>query len=166
MSHIAHRVRRGRYAGVGAALLLAGAVAPGRAQSLPQPPHVNKANWELANKFSPENLRRVTYTAAVQPHFIGKTDSTWYNWKDHTGSTFYLIVPALKVKRPLFDHVKLAAALAAAHRKPYDATNLPFTNIAFTKRIVFPGCTLLSMSPVTSINRPLRFAAISGLVGT
>ena len=40
--------------------------------------HVS-ANWELANKFGTEALRRVTYTTSVQPHWLSKTDSLWYN---------------------------------------------------------------------------------------
>jgi len=41
--------------------------------------------------------------------------------------------PATKTKKPLFDHVKLAAALATAHKKPYDGNALPFTTITWTK---------------------------------
>jgi dipeptidyl aminopeptidase/acylaminoacyl peptidase len=91
------------------------------------------ANWELAEKFGTESLRRINYSTTVQPHWIGKTDSMWYSWKDHNGTRFMLVVPALKVKKPLFDHAKLAAQLATLHRKPYDATNLPFTTITWTK---------------------------------
>lgn len=94
---------------------------------------VARANWELAGKFSPEALRRITYSTAVQPHWLGKTDSLWYNWRDRNGATFFLVVPPLKVKRPLFDHVKLAAELATAHHKPYDPNKLPFTTVNFTK---------------------------------
>jgi dipeptidyl aminopeptidase/acylaminoacyl peptidase len=92
-----------------------------------------RANWDLANKFGTESLNRINYTANLQPRWIGKTDSMWYNWKDHDGSRFMLVVPALKVKRPLFDHVKLAAQLATLHKKPYDGHTLPFTAITWVK---------------------------------
>lgn len=92
-----------------------------------------RANWELADKFSPEALRRVTYSQQVVPRWIGKSDSLWYNWRDRNGSTFYLVYPPAKVKRPLFDHGKLAAALSSTHRKPYEPNNLPFTTVNFTK---------------------------------
>lgn len=104
-----------------------------QAQEALAKPVAAHANWELAEKFSADAMKRVTYTAAVQPHWLGKTDSIWYNWKDHTGSTFFLVVPPLKVKRPLFDHVKLAAELATAHHKPYDPDKLPFNTVTFTK---------------------------------
>ncbi|OYV63880.1 MAG: hypothetical protein B7Z72_14165, partial [Gemmatimonadetes bacterium 21-71-4] len=98
-----------------------------------QPARANQANWALADKFDPEALRPVLYSSSVAAHWIGKSDSMWYNWKDHTGSAFFLVVPALKLKRPLFDQVKLAAALTAESGHAYDANNLPFTTVEFGK---------------------------------
>ncbi len=105
------------------------------AQGAPAVPASNRvrANWELAGKFNTDAMRRVTYSNAVQARFIGKTDSLWYNWRDQGGSRFMLAFPPLKTRQPLFDHVKLAAALASAHRKPYDPNKLPFTTLNFTK---------------------------------
>ncbi|MCC7195552.1 MAG: DPP IV N-terminal domain-containing protein [Gemmatimonadaceae bacterium] len=116
------------------AAALAAAILPASHASAQRPrePVVN-ANWELADKFGTESLRRINYGTTVQPHWIGKADSMWYSWKDHDGSRFMLVVPALKVRKPLFDHAKLAAQLATLHKKPYDATNLPFTTIVWTK---------------------------------
>ncbi len=92
-----------------------------------------RANWELAEKFNPEAMRRVTYSSSAAVRFIGKTDSLWYNWRDQAGSRFMLVFPPLKVRQPLFDHAKLAAALSTAHRKPYEPGKLPFTTLNFTK---------------------------------
>ena len=94
---------------------------------------VVKANWDLANKFGTQSLNRINYTTNLAARWIGKTDSMWYNWKDKDGTRFMLVVPALKVRKPLFDHAKLAAQLATLHRKPYDANALPFTNIVWVK---------------------------------
>ena len=69
----------------------------------------NKANWELAEKFSSTSLRSRVYTTAVNPRWLGQSDSLCYDWKDHTGSSFFLVVPTTKTKRPLFDQVKLAS---------------------------------------------------------
>jgi dipeptidyl aminopeptidase/acylaminoacyl peptidase len=92
-----------------------------------------QANWQLAERFSPANLRTVIGSMAVQPRFLGETDSMFYNWRDHTGSRWMLVAPDRRVKRPLFDHVKLAAALSETHRRPYDAHNLPFQALNVTK---------------------------------
>jgi dipeptidyl-peptidase-4 len=109
------------------ALLPAGMAAQATTQERPQ------ANWELSNKFTTQALQRVTYSSTLQPRWIGKTDSMWYNWRSREGSTFYLVYPPTKTKRPLFDHVKLAAALATAHHRPYEPNALPFTTFNFTK---------------------------------
>ena len=95
----------------------------------------NKGNWTLANRFSTTALRAITYTQAVQPRFLGKTDSMYYNWKDRNGNRFMLFVPSPTggTKRLLFDPAKLAEQLTLLSKKPYDATNLPFQTITFLK---------------------------------
>jgi dipeptidyl-peptidase-4 len=146
---------------VSALVLVVAAAAQAQA---PLPAHVNHANWELANKFSTEAVRRATHSTSVQPHYIGKTDSLWYLWRDRNGSTFYLVFPPAKVKRPLFDHVKLAAALSAAHHKPYDPSALPFNTFNFTKdhkAIRFTVDTVryewaLATETIKSLGRPPR----------
>lgn len=125
------RVRIRTLAALAAAIVPALSVGSLAAQQPREP--VVRANWALANKFGTESLNRINYTANLQSRWIGKTDSMWYNWKDHDGSRFMLVVPATKVKRPLFDHAKLAAQLATLHRKPYDAHTLPFTTITWVK---------------------------------
>ncbi|HYW32706.1 MAG TPA: DPP IV N-terminal domain-containing protein, partial [Gemmatimonas sp.] len=92
-----------------------------------------RANWMLAERFSTAGLRNVVYSTSVQPRWLGQSDSMFYNWRDRTGTRFFLVVPATRAKRALFDHVKLAASLSELHRKPYDPFNLPFTTINFTK---------------------------------
>src|SRR5215470_17039630 len=92
-----------------------------------------KANWELAEKFSATNLRSRVYTSAVNPRWLGQSDSLCYDWKDHSGSTFFLVVPTTKSKKPLFDQVKLAAQLSDQSHRAHDPQNLPFTQITFSK---------------------------------
>lgn len=114
------------------AALLSGLATPAFAQSSPPDQRVH-ANWLLANRYSTIALRNVVFGNAVQPRWIGKTDSLFYNWKDKNGSRFTLVVPMTATKRPLFDHEKLAAALAMTARKPVEASTLPFTTLNFTK---------------------------------
>jgi hypothetical protein len=116
-------------------LLLAGLTATlpaGAQQSVSPTPHEH-ANWALARRFDPQALRGVVLSTTVQPRWLGETDSLWYNWRDKTGSHFYLVLPDVKAKKPLFDHAKLAAALTELHHKPYDATTIPFNAITFTR---------------------------------
>jgi len=68
----------------------------------------------------------------VNPHWLGQSDSLCYDWKDHTGSTFFLVVPTTKTKKPLFDQVKLASQLSDLSRHAHDPQNLPFTSVRFS----------------------------------
>ncbi len=95
--------------------------------------HANKANWELADKFSAASLRSHVYASAVNPHWLGQSDSLCYDWKDHTGSTFFLVVPTTKSKKPLFDQSKLAAQLSEQSHHSHDPQSLPFNTLTFSK---------------------------------
>ena len=92
-----------------------------------------KANWSLAEKFSAASLKPRVYTSAVNPRWLGQSDSLCYNWKDHSGSTFYLVVPTSKSKKPVFDQTKLASQLSDLSHRAHDPQNLPFTSIVFSK---------------------------------
>jgi len=93
----------------------------------------NKANWSLAEKFSSANLRSKIFTSTVTPRWLGQSDSLCYNWKDHSGSTFFIVNPTVKSKRPLFDHAKLAAQLSEQSHRAHDPQNLPFSSLIFAK---------------------------------
>ncbi|HEX6965510.1 MAG TPA: DPP IV N-terminal domain-containing protein [Gemmatimonadaceae bacterium] len=138
MPHTESRLRRVGYAAcipvvlVGSATVARAQTPVQRAASMP-PVHVDHANWELAERFSSTALKPVMYSNGVDPHWLGKSDSLWYEWKDHTGSHFYLVVPATRTKRPLFDQMKLAAALSELSHRARVASDLPFTSVAFTR---------------------------------
>ncbi len=118
-------------------LALAGVAGAASAQGAPQPDAARpvRANWALANRFTAAALRPITYTQAVQPRFLGKSDSLYYYWRDRNGARFMLYVPSPTggVKRPLFDPAQLTEQLTRLARKPYDATTLPFQSITFLK---------------------------------
>ena len=128
------RTALARRAGLAAAtILLLAKVHPAGAQAASTSQPRPRANWTLADRFNTVALRTIVLGTNVQPRWLGETDSLWYNWRDRAGSRFYLVVPDAKAKRPLFDHAKLAAALSETAKKPYDATNLPFTTLNFTR---------------------------------
>ena len=124
MSHASYAGRAVRVAGLLTLAALGSAAAQDKAV---------KANWELSNKFSPANLRSKVFTNAVNPRWLGQSDSLCYNWKDHTGSTFYLVVPTTKLKKSLFAQVKLSAQLSDLSHRAHDPQNLPFNSITFAK---------------------------------
>lgn len=173
-----HRRRLGHVAG--ALALLGGSTGMAHAQAATQsaPPTARtvsqtdgrgvRANWTLANRFGAAALRSVTYTQAIQPRFLGQSDTMFYNWRDRNGSRFMLYVPSATggSKRLLFDPSKMAEQLTLLSRKPYDATNLPFQTIYFLrnhKGFRFTVDTVryewtLATETLKSLGRPARGA--------
>jgi hypothetical protein len=111
-------------------LLVLGALAFGlvaQAQSPSQTTRVSGANYKQANKFSEAFLKQFTYSTSVEPHWIGKSDAFWYEYRTSQGKQWYKVQPSQAKKEPLFDRVKLAGQLSVEVRKPLDPLQLPLT---------------------------------------
>ncbi|HUR55289.1 MAG TPA: DPP IV N-terminal domain-containing protein, partial [Gemmataceae bacterium] len=87
------------------------------------------ANYPLAQKFDRDFVTRHVQEASVSPQWIGKTDTFWYSARTQTGTLYWKVDAAKKDKVPLFDHVKLSAALSEASKKPLDADTLRLNNL-------------------------------------
>jgi dipeptidyl-peptidase-4 len=125
--------QRAVMARVAAVLLLTASAA--RAQVPPPNPQGPKVNWALFDRFSTANLRTMTYSTTTTPRWIGETDSLFYDWRDHSGERWWLVVAPTKTRKPLFDHTKLAAQLSALKKKAVEAyaLNEQFTVLNITK---------------------------------
>src|SRR5262245_17200690 len=95
-------------------------LAPARADLTPAPGTTPKANYKLARKYAKKNLDPLTYSAAVTPGWIGKTDLFWYSYRTSKGTNYWLVDPTKKSKVSLFDKEKVGAQLAELSRKPID----------------------------------------------
>lgn len=90
-----------------------------------------KANYQLAARFSPAKLRKIIYSTVVDPHWLKLTNRFWYQYETPNGKYWYIVEPALKSKKLLFDNNKLAAAITLIVRDPFDAQHLPIENLKF-----------------------------------
>ncbi len=100
--------------------------------SMAQPDNrVMGANWQLAARFAPYKMSKLTYSTSVNPRWIGDTDRFWYQWDDSDGSHYYIVDPARGTKRELWDNDWIAAELTRITRDPWDGQNLPIRNIQF-----------------------------------
>ena len=106
---------------------------PAAGQVPPEPMPVTRANFKQAHKYSNEFLRQFIYSTSVEPQWIGKTDSFWYEYRTSMGKEWYRVQPRAALKEPLFDRVKLAAQLSEEVRKPLDPLQLPLTRAALTE---------------------------------
>ncbi|MBZ5727000.1 MAG: S9 family peptidase [Acidobacteriia bacterium] len=124
----------------GGLLVLLAASIPGAARpddgapgGTPAAAKANKANYELAARWTPAKIGKMVFDVAVTPHWLDEGDRFWYTYENRAGRKFYIVDPAKKTKSFVFDPVKLAAALTAATGLPYDSQHLPIVTIRFVK---------------------------------
>ena len=92
---------------------------------------VTTANYELAARFAPYKLNRLTYSTTVSPHWIEGGDRFWYEWETSNGKSFFLVDPARGTKVPIFDNDRIAAELTRLTKDPWDGRHLPIRGIKF-----------------------------------
>ncbi len=95
--------------------------------------HTLKANYRLAERFSPEKLKRMVFSTSVNPHWLETGDKFWYSYKTSEGENFYLVDLYKKYKSLLFDNNKMAAMLTKITKDPYDWQHLPPIKPKFKK---------------------------------
>ena len=75
---------------------------------------------------------RGVYKAQITPHWFENETHFWYRNDLHDGTKEFIVVDAEHgVRKPAFDHAKLAAALSKASSKEFTADKLPFSQIEF-----------------------------------
>ena len=89
------------------------------------------ADYARAEKFMTYNTTPLVYHSGVRPSWISG-DRFYYRNTTAEGSEFILVDPAKGTRGLAFDHVKLAAALAAVAGGSINATRLPFQEIDVT----------------------------------
>lgn len=80
-----------------------------------------KANYELAERFRQITRPPLTKNSLeVRPRYINDTDRFWYSFKTSEGEKYYLVDPAKKSKRLLFDNAELLMKISEITRKGYN----------------------------------------------
>ncbi|RZL34788.1 MAG: S9 family peptidase, partial [Pedobacter sp.] len=92
-----------------------------------------KANYQAAARFSPTKLRKIIYSTAVDPHWLKLSNRFWYQYETPNGKQWYIVEPAVRSKKILFDNNKLAAEITMIVRDPFDSQHLPIENLKFSK---------------------------------
>ncbi len=95
------------------------------------PAQGKQADYERANGLR-EKLQGLALNVVDRATWIDKTDHFWYRRSIKGGFAFMLVDAESLVKKPAFDHEKLAAALNAASGEKYQAEKLPFGFISFS----------------------------------
>lgn len=105
------------------------------AQNQSKSDKVTRANYELAGKFSQENMKQYLFDLNVVPNWIDHKDQFWYRWATSKGVDFYLVDPTTTTIGKAFDNNIVAAELSKALGKQIDAAHLPIDSLTFTSEL-------------------------------
>ncbi|WP_274649256.1 S9 family peptidase [Paenibacillus humicola] len=92
-------------------------------------PQVERGTYARAERFLPENAKKLAFRLDISPNWISGGERFWYRVQTSQGKRFMLVDTVKAVRRPVFDHTRLAAALSEASGRIYDGNQLPFDEI-------------------------------------
>ena len=93
------------------------------------PAPVTTPNYGLEARFLPAAVNPLVFDLSVTPHWFTLSDKFWYSYRTTEGTHYYIVDPVKKSKTPLWDNVKVAAALSTLTNFPYDAQHLPIKRL-------------------------------------
>jgi hypothetical protein len=92
-----------------------------------------KANYDLASRFSPKRLEKMIFSTSVDPHWTKSGNKFWYMYETTAGKKWMVIDPVKMTKTPMFDNDKLAANLTRIVKDPFDGKHLAIENLKFVR---------------------------------
>lgn len=90
-----------------------------------------KANFELAERFTTQMMDKMVGSTSVNPNWIEDTDQFWYTYENSEGINWYFVDAAKASKRLLFDQEELAAKLSESFSRPFNAKKLDLEDFDF-----------------------------------
>jgi len=94
-----------------------------------QPNAVKVANYDLAARFSQKKVSKMVFSQTVEPQWFKNSDKFWYMYQTPHAKNYYIADPAAGSKKLIFDNARLAARLTEIVKDPFDAQNIPITNL-------------------------------------
>ena len=92
-----------------------------------------KANYDLAARFSPKKLDKMIFSLSVDPHWLKQSNKFWYTYETSEGKQWMIVDPVKNEKKSMFDKDQIAAALTKIIKDPFDAQHLPIDSLKFIK---------------------------------
>ncbi|MDZ7771857.1 MAG: DPP IV N-terminal domain-containing protein [Balneolaceae bacterium] len=83
-----------------------------------------KANYELAERFTSDNMQKLAGSTGVYPQWIEDTNSFWYSYETSQGNFWWYVDAEEETKRPLFDRQRMAAELTEMFNRTYNHKDL------------------------------------------
>ena len=92
-----------------------------------------KANYDLAARFSPKKLDKMIFSLSVDPHWLKLSNKFWYTYETSEGKQWVIVDPVKNEKKAIFDKDQIAAALTRIIKDPFDAQHLSIDSLKFIK---------------------------------
>ncbi len=83
-----------------------------------------KANFELAERFTADNMQKMTGSTFLNPNWIENEDRFWYEWEDSNGKRWMYVDAARELVRPLFNRDDMAAQLSEEFSRGFNTKDL------------------------------------------
>jgi len=97
-----------------------------------RPPQVTAQDYARAERFLGANAAPLVTGIGGRPTWLDNT-RFWYRAADANGNRFLVVDPLRRTRQALFDHSRLANALAASSGGSLDGNRLPFRTIELSK---------------------------------
>lgn len=89
--------------------------------------------YDMARKFTAPKLQNMLFSTSVDPHWTPDGDKFWYAYKTNEGTRWYIVNPATRSKKPLWDNDRMAAMLTEITHDPHEGRHLPINNLKAEK---------------------------------
>ncbi|PWN07894.1 S9 family peptidase [Rhodohalobacter mucosus] len=83
-----------------------------------------RPNFELAERFTGDNMQKMTGSTNLRANWIEDQEQFWYEWEDAGGTRWMYVDAARQQVRPLFDRERMAAELSEEFNRGFDSNNL------------------------------------------
>ncbi|MEX0660744.1 MAG: DPP IV N-terminal domain-containing protein [Balneolaceae bacterium] len=81
-------------------------------------------NFELAERFTADNMQKMTGSTYLNPNWIEDEDRFWYEWEDSNGKRWIYVDADRELVRPLFDRDDMAAQLSQEFSRGFNTNDL------------------------------------------
>ena len=93
-----------------------------------------KANFELADKFTTDKMNKMVGSLSVRANWLKDKDQFWYEYETAEGINWYMVDATRKTKRQLFDQEFMASALNEIFKRPFNSKDLPLKGFKFDEK--------------------------------
>lgn len=93
-----------------------------------------EANFEQAQRFTTQQMEKMSSDLEVDPQWIEDQNRFWYSYKNGDGKSWYFVDADEESKRPLFDQNTMAAKLSKTFDKPFNSKDLPLKDFEYNSK--------------------------------